>query len=916
MPAEQPYDPLLAWLEQPDPPSRSQNYSRGGIHVAAVNEEQHHRNHLIARDATNSLEDLLRNDPFRHSRVQEVTGSAPVTSRTPGDNLHSEGPANIDAEDSDGSQIIQEEASQLAASIDPFNLPLPESRTPSPQRRRQEERWVGPGQLGPHARRETFSPPYRKILENAGKVLEHIKNGSVGKASRHARTSITYYDYFDNLMSDPRHIDHSADIAALRQVSENVKQRLIFVEDLSKPMMDKLGEIFSINPEFFEEHLLNSGYAGGKYDSPPARTWSTASFEKSYVSFRWIRPVYRLPTYFSSRDLEDLLEDSTKHFTRQGSVTTRILTNIFRLEWGLWTDPAKTVRMKRECGLEERVSIWRKKLIDQNTEIVIVLLDPLPEISEEHQFWKSGGSLGENGESNDALYQTSVEQGIFIEELIVVEEEPQRVRDQRSIATLLSRIIGRERRESPQFEENSEVLRTVIVEQMAPRQAVSADLDRVFRTSQLTSNFGDKLRETKSTRSEICGALGMNGGPLSLAKPLLRIVRQDTLTLLRQLQQVLDEIEIEILDDTKMEDRLGLWRQVISRAQRELPELKSSMEPFIEFLIKVHPLNSPMEVAAIRSEVTQGFDELWKNIDHMLDRLQGISASLTSNMGLLDSRRSIDEAHAVARLTELAFIFVPLSFASSVFGMQIEPFANPVPIRNFFVVAIIVTSFAYLMRMTMRSHWLIDLKAAVKHDVRRYAERNGQPVQPRSLPMLLIIQWIGIRLGISIAKACKWTAKRTCLIAKKVWAVFGFIITFALLNGVASAIPIAVLWTRELDSSIQDAVSIAIVFIVIVIIGVPFWFRSEPDFRNALPNLVMDGVRRTPWWARTTLIYMILTATFIAVPLTLIWTRPLATGIKSGLTVGVVLIVVLVILIVTLSGLFGRKPRYNIIRYV
>ena len=48
--------------------------------------------------------------------------------------------------------------------------------------------------------------------------------------------------------------------------------------------------------------------------------------------------------------------------------------------------------------------------------------------------------------------------GSFIEECIVVDEEPQRVRDRRSIATLLDWIIGRERHESPEFEENSEVL--------------------------------------------------------------------------------------------------------------------------------------------------------------------------------------------------------------------------------------------------------------------------------------------------------------------------------------------------------------------------------------------------------------------------------------------------------------------------
>ncbi|KAJ5933033.1 Mg2+ transporter protein CorA-like/Zinc transport protein ZntB [Penicillium verrucosum] len=821
-----------------------------------------HQNHLVP-SATDSLEDLLRNDHFTHGRVPEAN---PL------------GSVNIDAEDDTGSQPIQEMTSQPLAPIDPSDLPLPLSRPPSNQSPRQEEQILDPAQLVPHALEGTSPPSYGEIIKNAEKVLEHIKNGSVGKDSRHEETSITYYDCFDNIISDPRYISDSEDIAALCQPSEDVQQRLIFVEDLSKPTIAKLGEAFSINPEFFEEHLLNSGYAGGKYDSPPARNWSTASFDKSHMSFRWIRPVYRLPTYFSSGDLEDLLEDSTTHFTKGKSVRTKILTNIFRLEWGLWTDPAKTVRMKRVCGLEERVSIWRKKLIDQNAEIVIVLLDPLPEISETHQYWASTGSQGENEKNNDddddASYHSSI-----------IEEEPQRVRDQHSIATSLGWLIGRERRKSSKSETDPEVLKTIIIEQIAPRQEVSVDLDRVFRTSQSMADWENKLRETKSTKAEICGALEMHRTSLNLVNPVFRIIKQDTLTLLNQLRQILDEIDIEILDDTKMEDRLGLWRQIINRAQRELPELRSSMEPFIEFLINLHPLSSPTEIAAMSLEVAQDIQELWKNIDHIIDRLQRTSASLTSNMGLLDSRRSIEEAHAVARLTELAFIFVPMSFAASVFGMQIEPFANPVPISDFFIVAIVVTAFAYLMRMTMRSDWLIDLKAAVKNDVRRYAARNGQALQPRSLPIPLIFQSIASRLGAIIAKTCKRAAKGICSIAKKFWAVFGFIIAFVLLIGVASVIPLSVLWTCELDSNIQDAASIGIVFIVIATVGVPFWFRSKPKFRNALPDLVMHRVRHAPLWLRMTSIYLILSATFIVVPLTLIWTRPLAIGIKHGLTI-------------------------------
>ncbi|KAJ5173766.1 Mg2+ transporter protein CorA-like/Zinc transport protein ZntB [Penicillium coprophilum] len=1103
-------------------------------------ESSAHPESQLVLDETNSLQDLLRNAPSIYGSAAETNDWITVTSREPSDNLHLDGSVNTDAEDENGSTHAV--PSQPPTPTDPSKIPLPVSGTPSnislsvsrtlsTQRSREGDRMVDSTRLAPSPIEEKRPQSYKKTIKNAGKVLEHIKNGSVGLSSRHVGTSITYYDYRDHLRSDPTHIYQSGTIAALGHVPKDVQQRLILVEDLSNPMIDQLGENFGINPEFFEEHLLNSGYAGGKYDSPPARNWSTASFEKSYLSFRWIRPVYRLPTYFSSGDLEDLLQSSVTHFTREKSVTTEILTNIFRLDWALWTNPTTTAMMKRVCGLEERVSIWRKKLIDQETEIVIVLLDPLPEISEEHhywtssasqlendenkdqkekkkekkrkkkrmkekddstddddssrspsiesrqhltpsssqrgnvgkdsgytphpssverstyreptssrgrsgeyycddstphsssversiyrestssrkqsgeyhrgddtphhssteqgqywtppisqrtngqndsqydasyhsfvepsRYWESTGSWEENGQNDgddtphqsfvernrrqqsissqegnsenygddDVSHYSSTEQRMYIEDFIIDEEQPQRVRDEKSFAQALGWILGRERRRNYRPGMKREVLNAnpvekkrrrdtrnkVIIEQIAPRQTVSADLDRIFQSSQSMADLQKKLQETKSTKTEICDALEMHQGPISLVRPLIRIIRQDTLTLINQLRQVLDEIDIEILDDIKMEDRLSLWRQIINRAQRELPELKDSMEPFIEFLIKLHPPSSPLEVAATGLEARQDMHELGKDIDQIILRLSKTSASVTSNMGLLESRRSIDEAHAVARLTELAFIFIPMSFAASIFGMQIEPFANPVPLSNFFVVAIVVTSFAYAMRMTMRSHWLIALKTAVKKDVRDYAARNGQPVQPRALPMLLVFRSIASRLGTIISSICKWVVQRTRLLAERFWGVFGFIISFVLLNAGASAIPIGVLWTRELESNTRAAVSIAIVFLVIATVGIPFWMRSEPEFRNALPKLIMKMVRRAPWQVKMALMYVILTTTFIVVPLALIWTRPLAIGIKSGLTVGILTTVIIIMLVFVLLSTSGpyRWTRFQ-----
>jgi hypothetical protein len=144
----------------------------------------------------------------------------------------------------------------------------------------------------------------------------------------------------------------------------DLKTRFIIVEDLSMQTINTLGSMFRPSPEFFAEHLLNSGYSGASYNERPAQTWRTSHLVKSYASMKWQRPVIRLPVApFSPHELEILLNLKESRLIHkkddaEGEVLYEVEPNIFRAEWELWTDPATTTRMKRLCAWEERVSIW------------------------------------------------------------------------------------------------------------------------------------------------------------------------------------------------------------------------------------------------------------------------------------------------------------------------------------------------------------------------------------------------------------------------------------------------------------------------------------------------------------------------------------------------------------------------------
>ncbi|KAF7182464.1 hypothetical protein CNMCM7691_002034 [Aspergillus felis] len=793
--------------------------------------------------------------------------------------------------------------------IQPWSVPLPPSPPPSSGQQRAQR------PAAKELKREKRPPrePYYRILDRADSVFDHIKHGNIRKVPRVERTSITLYEYYDDSTATRVEIESPQMIPRFHGMREGLKGRVFLVEDLSKETIDALGETFGITPEFFEEHLLNSGYGGAQYDDPPARSWKTARLNKSYVSIQWFRPVYRHPPLFSKRDRKDLLDlqgSGLEYISGNSSISLKAVTNIFRSEWDLRVDPRGTAKEMSEFGLVERASIWRKQAENMEYETVVVLLDPLPTISVSHDLTlqipkmamiESGGRDNHGTGTRPVLI---IQGDDTAEGFAIPIENPRREETPRPV---LDRLLRRRR---PQLDRRKVNVRTsfqVLVKQMAPRRTITIDLESALLTGDALSTLQEEFNETRSTRQAMQDIPGEHTAPVNVLDILFEVIGQDTSTLLRVLNQILGDMEVDILDDTKMEDRLALWRQLISKAERELLELKTATKSFVAFFGFIFPADTSAATSEGNPDIIRNVADLFQEIDQMLTRLRRASSSLTSNMGLLDSRRSIDEAHAVTRLTELAFLFIPLSFSASIFGMQIEPLKDSgAPLWTFFVVAITVTTFAYLMRLTMRSQWLGNLKQSVKQDVRRYAEQHGLPVQLRSLSMLLLLQWFGSTLERSIKATWSWIGRKGRTAGIELWRVVGFPVSFTLLIGTVAVAPVAVLWTRDIDRGVQGAVTLVIILALLGLVGVPYWRRSDPKFRSAFPKLVTLLLRRIPPTTRSLLLWALGIAAFVAIPLALIWTRPLASGIKAGLTAAILVILLPFVLFLGLRGFISR----------
>lgn len=449
--------------------------------------------------------------------------------------------------------------------------------------------------------------------------------------------------------------------------------------------------------------------------------------------------------------------------------------------------------------------------------------------------------------------------------------------------------------------------RHTLIEQSALRSPLKHSYDELFQLDDAMEELGVQLSETKSTKSEFCRWLEVNGN-LGAVMPLLQIIRRDSVELLRILDQALDIINEEILDDLKMEDRLSLWRKLIARAELEIPELRRSITTFLSFLQVLDPSiptvkpTSPSAIgpyATVEGVNIKEVENLFKKFDDMDKRLRLASESLMKNMALLDSQRSISEARAVTKLTELAFFFIPLTFAASLFGMQIDLLENRAPFSAFLLIATAFITLAYIVRLLIRSLWLRDLVGAFKKSIRRYADENHLPIQRGSVPTGVFLQWAWTQLIKMLRKILTaiWALMTTTLpkIITSFWSITGFVIKLTLLISLFATAPIAILWTRNMNHGIQAVLTFIILGPIIGIIGVPYYRATEREVRSALPSFIRKNFRHyvlgNPW-----LLNLLVWALFIStavVPLAIIWSRPVASGLKAAVTVVIILIVVI-----------------------
>ncbi|KAH9205151.1 hypothetical protein DL95DRAFT_376473 [Leptodontidium sp. 2 PMI_412] len=752
--------------------------------------------------------------------------------------------------------------------------------------------------------------PFEEIISSVARLFDHLRDGRLHKPVRCNSGRIIVIDYAlsENRSASDKLYEHkevmmasgadSFSEAILENLPDNIDRRLVIIEDIYPWIMALLVTRFGVSPEFFEEHLINSGYGGLRPNEKEAYSWKTAGMKNL--------------EYTRGKSKESTIE---------------IASNIFRSEWELWTDPKTAILEKKRCGFEERASVWKGKMPNSACDLVILLLDPLPvlrestvrfEIQPRSSAISFSGSSDESSmasEDTDPVPSSDMESGLTgnsrrsrsIHSAVL--NSKRRLEPKRRSRFVPQWLLGLLRRGGDQQPRNrkkvvSQVKLRPVIEHIGSRLPSDISLEEALKSPPLLKKLRSQLFETKSTLDIFNdylddGAHAERKAHFDLISPLFEIVQKDYLGFLKMIHNLLDEINEEMLDDTKMEDRLTRWRQILTRAQLELPEMKRSMIEFFNFL----PLASQSADKVVQVNAVHNDPDLQKSldgIDKMIQRLQAVSSSLTSNMALLDSRRSIAEAQSITRLTELAFLFIPLTFAATLFGMQIDQFANPVPLSTFVILAITLSGFSYGVRLAIRSSWLRSIKHSSKESIKIYADWKRKPVQGGYISTTLFLQWLfhvlWLMMHYSFSRTIHGIATMVIFTYKLVWfflSPLGIILKPLSYIVLICVLPLSILWTLQLNQGIQVAVTIACISSVSVVIIVVFWRSGDHRTRSGLPGLLRAEYELFKAERHSTFFSSLLWfggACVFLIPIAVLWSRDAAPGVKAALMTVLVLV--------------------------
>lgn len=668
---------------------------------------------------------------------------------------------------------------------------------------------------------------YAEEIHQLQEYMPHLKN--VGQRSRaHNKAVLDCLDYSGSeLISTTTHSFESDllrskdDFAAIMDnVSPHVHVRLLLVNDLSSKLIDILGSYLHINPEFFEEHILNAGWCDNSYGGTNSGLWNTtASPGKDYTTIRWHRPVHSISVHpnaakdaliFDPSTIPDSWEENPSPATHIFH-STKPVVNQLRLPW------QAIINDYGFSAWEETATVWTTET--EHCQLILVLLDPLPLIRYRVRVVESNRQIGQTrrpGQAHRGRDTFEGDRGHDPEDggrpspfnLSILGDITDwcsklfKLRAPRNggieaAPTLASRIEAESHEPTP--DPNQRRVQPIDRDEVqcmftdsGPRLAIM-DRNRIMvpeYRSRLARNTGRQQSTIEALKQPQVTQVASRSTELAALDHLCLIVIFDTLRMLRLIDTALTKIDLGMLDDALVQVHIDDWRGVLHRFEVELRSMETSIPGFVDFTLVSRKQKHGTDSAARKSTMSfEGLlDRFQREVAVAQKRTKITYRSLMTTMSLIESKRGISEAESVTKLTELAFFFIPLTFAASLFSMQVKELdASRTSVALFLAVAITITICSYTLRLVIRSSSFLGFWRLWKEKIR--ADSQIRP--SASIPTSAVLKWLWKRVHTHILPL-----------------VF-LVLTAALLSGV---------WTHPLQEGIQIAVTMTLALLTLTAI--------------------------------------------------------------------------------------------------
>lgn len=151
---------------------------------------------------------------------------------------------------------------------------------------------------------------------------------------------------------------------------------------------------------------------------------------------------------------------------------------------------------------------------------------------------------------------------------------------------------------------------------------------------------------------------------------ITKIVVKDQSAVLLDMNEEMDDIDVSLSNDEALRNTMPLWRDQLGRWRRAVVHYAANIRHISKTLQKQSTTNSPGndgESATLRDILN-----LQEELHTTKARSENTFQAMMSTMSIVSSEKAIQEATSVTKLTQLAFFFIPLTFVSGIFGMNLN----------------------------------------------------------------------------------------------------------------------------------------------------------------------------------------------------------------------------------------------------